>query len=78
MAVYFVTGKLGGGKSLVSVSRIKLALLKGSPIATNIDINLKNMVGRQAKNTRIFRLPDKPTVSDFDAIGKGNTLPSNG
>ena len=73
MAVYFVTGKLGGGKSLVSVSRIKLALLKGSPIATNIDINLKNMVGRQAKNTRIFRLPDKPTVSDFDAIGKGNT-----
>lgn len=73
MAVYFVTGKLGGGKSLVSVSRIRLAFLNGSPVASNIDINLKNMVGKKAKNTRLFRLPDKPTVEDFEAIGKGNT-----
>ncbi len=73
MAVYFVTGKLGGGKSLVSVHRIRLALHNGAPIATNIDLNLKNMIGRKSKNCRVFRLPDKPTVYDFNAIGNGNT-----
>ncbi|MUK51440.1 zonular occludens toxin domain-containing protein [Aliivibrio fischeri] len=72
MAVYFVTGKLGGGKSLVSVHRIKMALYNGAPIATNIDLNLKNMIGRHSKKCRVFRLPDKPTVGDFKAIGNGN------
>ncbi len=72
MTVYFVTGKLGAGKSLVSISRVKLALLNAAPVASNIDINLKNMLGRNKKNTRLFRLPDKPSVEDFEAIGVGN------
>ncbi len=72
MAVYFVTGKLGGGKSLVSVSRIKIALLNGAPIATNIDLNLQYLVGRNDKKSRVFRMPDKPSVADLHAIGVSN------
>lgn len=72
MAVYFVTGKLGAGKSLVAVARIKDKLLKGLPVATNLDINLKNMLGRNKRNTRLFRIPDKPSYDDLLAIGIGN------
>ncbi|EIZ7053106.1 hypothetical protein MPC41_004474, partial [Salmonella enterica] len=51
MAVYVVTGKLGSGKTLVSVSRIQERLAKGCPVATNLDLKLHNMpmVGRYAK-----------------------------
>ncbi|RDL42622.1 assembly protein [Marinomonas piezotolerans] len=72
MAVYFVTGKLGAGKSLVSVGRIRDKLNKGLPVATNLDINLKNMLGRNKKNTRLYRVPDKPEIFDLEAIGVGN------
>jgi uncharacterized protein YnzC (UPF0291/DUF896 family) len=72
MAVYFVTGKLGAGKSLVSVGRIKDKLNKGLPVATNLDINLKNMMGRDKKNTRLYRVPDKPELFDLEALGVGN------
>ncbi|OCH17126.1 zonular occludens toxin domain-containing protein [Aliivibrio logei] len=72
MAVWFVTGKLGGGKSLVSVHRIRLALENGAPIATNIDLNLKNLIGNKSKKCRVYRMPDKPTLIDFETIGNGN------
>lgn len=72
MAVYFITGKLGAGKSLVSVARIKDKLIKGLPVATNLDINLKNMIGRNKKNTRLYRVPDKPEIQDMEALGVGN------
>lgn len=73
MAVYFVTGKLGAGKTLTSVSRIRDAFWRGAPVATNLDINLRFMLGRNKKNTRLLRVPDKPSLEDFHAIGKGNT-----
>lgn len=72
MAVYFVTGKLGAGKSLVSVGRIRDKLNKGLPVATNLDINLKSMLGRDKKNTRLYRVPDKPEIYDLEALGVGN------
>ena len=72
MAFYFVTGKLGNGKTLVSVSRIKAKLLAGCPVATNIDLNLQSMFGKMAKDIRLIRVPDKPTVSDLNVIGCGN------
>ncbi|RZM76427.1 hypothetical protein C3B51_17840 [Pseudoalteromonas rubra] len=72
MTVHFITGKLGSGKSLNSVSRIKDRLMKGLPVATNLDINLVPMLGRDKKNTRLYRLPDKPSVEDFINIGIGN------
>ncbi|OEE69468.1 zonular occludens toxin domain-containing protein [Vibrio genomosp. F6] len=72
MTVYFVTGKLGNGKSLMSVARILEAFERGVPVATNLDIFLKNMVGRDKKNVKLFRVPDKPCIDDLKAIGKGN------
>ncbi|MGR2933355.1 zonular occludens toxin domain-containing protein [Vibrio vulnificus] len=72
MTVYFVTGKLGNGKSLMSVARIREAFERGVPVATNLDINLKNMLGRKAKNVRLLRVPDKPSHADLVAIGRGN------
>ncbi|MCA0776731.1 zonular occludens toxin domain-containing protein [Vibrio vulnificus] len=71
-SVYFVTGKLGSGKSLMAVSRIQEALMRGVPVATNLNINLKEMIGRNKKNTRLYRLPDKPTVEHLLALGYGN------
>lgn len=74
MAVYFVTGSLGSGKSLISVSKIQDRLVKGCPVATNLDLHLHNMpkVGKMAKKTQVYRLPDKPTIQDLESIGRGN------
>ena len=72
MAVYFVTGKLGQGKTLVAVSRIKEKLQKGLPVATNINLNLSAMFNPYTKNATYIRVPDKPTVDDLEALGYGN------
>lgn len=72
MPVYFVTGKLGAGKSLTAVGRIENYLNRGLPVATNLDINLKQMLGRNKKKTRLLRVPDKPEVEDLEALGYGN------
>jgi hypothetical protein len=72
MPFYFVTGKLGNGKSLVSVSRIQDKIRSGCKVATNIDLNLISMFGPVAKNINAVRVPDKPTVFDLQAIGNGN------
>lgn len=72
MAFYFVTGKLGNGKSLVSVSRIQEKIRAGCRVATNIDLNLISMFGPVARNINVIRVPDKPTVYDLQAIGNGN------
>lgn len=74
MAVYFVTGALGSGKSLISVSKIQDRLAKGCPVATNLELRLFNMprVGKMAKKTRVYRLPDKPSIQDLELIGCGN------
>ena len=72
MAVYFVTGKLGAGKSLTSVGRIRDAFYRGVPVATNLDIRLVPMLGRKTKKTRLFRVPDKPSLADLEALGNGN------
>lgn len=71
MAVYIVTGKLGNGKTLVTVGRIKEALESGCRVATNLDLNLVNMFHRNARNLEVVRVPDKPTVEDLEKIGKG-------
>jgi hypothetical protein len=72
MAVYVVTGKLGGGKTLLSVKQIQLRLQAGAPVATNLDLNLVHLIGKNAKNTRVIRIPDKPSIDDLTAIGYGN------
>ena len=73
MAVYFVTGNLGGGKSLMAVHRIKEYLEAGKPVATNLDIRPYRMFPHDKKKIRLYRIPDKPSLQDFELIGKGNT-----
>lgn len=72
MAVYITTGKLGNGKTLVSVGRIRDRLRAGCPVATNLDIDLTAMFGPFAKNLRVMRVPDKPGREHLDVIGSGN------
>ncbi|HIO13386.1 MAG TPA: assembly protein [Methylococcales bacterium] len=71
MAVYCVTGKLGAGKTLAAVARIRDYLNKGRKVATNLDIKLENLINPFAKKTVAYRLPDIPNASDMEAIGLG-------
>ena len=73
MAVYIVTGKLGNGKTLVSVGRIQEKLRAGCVVATNLDIRLDRLLGLQDKNARLVRIPDKPSADDLYSLGSGNT-----
>lgn len=72
MADYLLSGRKGSGKSLIAVSRMRDAIMRGSPVATNLDLWLENMLPHRLKNTRAIRLPDRPTRADLDALGVGN------
>ncbi|MFC3282842.1 zonular occludens toxin domain-containing protein [Litchfieldella rifensis] len=71
MAVYVVTGKLGAGKTLVAVGKIKDKLCQGCKVATNLDIKLDKLIGPTPSQTRFYRIPDKPALADLEAIGTG-------
>jgi zonular occludens toxin Zot len=75
MAVYFITGKLGSGKTLVTVGKILEYMMRGRPIATNLDLYPEKFASRNSKVT-YTRLPDKPRVSDLELIGEGNPTPN--
>jgi len=72
MAVYFITGTLGAGKSLVAVQKMREYLFDGRPVATNIDLRLHWLVGESARKLTAYRIPDHPTADDLYAIGYGN------
>lgn len=71
MPVYIVTGKLGSGKTLASVGRIRDYLLEGRKVATNLNLNLDKLVGNYKKNTVVYRVPDRPKAEDLENIGLG-------
>jgi len=71
MAIFVFTGKLGSGKTLCAVGRIKDYLEQDKKIATNIDLNLHNLIGYQSKKCQVFRIPDRPIIEDLEAIGLG-------
>lgn len=72
MAVYFITGKLGGGKTLAAVSKAREYLVRGCAVASNLDLDLRHLVG--PRSTRFYvRVPDSPTHADLLAIGCGNS-----
>lgn len=75
MAVYIVTGKLGSGKSLAAVGRIRDALLDGKRVATNLDIYPQHMLSPWHKSGQLVRIPDKPTLKDLEYIGCGSQSP---
>ena len=70
MAVYFLTGKLGSGKTLCAVGKIRDYLEQGRPVATNLDLNLDELLPKKSKQY-VTRLPDKPRLSDLEMLGKG-------
>lgn len=68
---YYLTGRLGSGKNLVAVDRIRGYLLRGKPVATNINLDLAVLLGKKAdKAGTVYRLPDFPSAEDFAAIGE--------
>ena len=75
MAVYLVSGRLGSGKTLACVGRIRDALLAGRRVATNLDLNLEKLLPYRAKKVDCQRIPDKPSIVDLNAIGMGNPVP---
>lgn len=85
MAIYLISGKLGSGKTLSAVGRIRDALLAGRRVVTNLDLRLERLLPARAGRPRpadgacavhqpvsCIRIPDKPTVADLDAVGCGN------
>lgn len=70
MAVYFVTGKLGSGKTLCAVGKIRDYLQQGRRVATNLDIHLGAMMSDKNEQS-IIRIPDKPRLCDLELLGRG-------
>lgn len=66
--IYVVTGKLGSGKSLVAVGKIQDYLNQNRMVATNLDLYLEHLINPFSKNARVFRVPDKPSFADLDAL----------
>lgn len=71
MAVYLIAGRLGSGKSLSAVGRIRDALRAGKRVATNLNLKLDEL-GFAGKRVDCVRLPDKPTGEELKALGQGN------
>jgi len=71
MAIYVFTGKLGSGKTLCAVGRIQDYLNTNRKVATNIDLELSNLIGYKSKKCQVFRIPDRPIIEDLEAIGLG-------
>lgn len=69
MTVYFVTGKLGSGKSLVATGKIREYMNDGRRVATNLDL-YTDAIYTQNKICPI-RLPDKPRAEDMQELGFG-------
>lgn len=67
----FYTGTLGSGKSLCAVGKIREYGLAGRKIASNLDLYLSPMFGTNSKISYI-RMPDKPSLYDFEVIGRGS------
>lgn len=63
-----VTGKLGSGKSLSMVDKIKSYLEQKRMVATNLDLHLEKLISPWNTDSRVMRLPDKPVVDDLEAL----------
>ena len=72
MASFFITGKLGSGKSLIAVGRAMEYLKRGCLVASNVDFTLEGYYAAESRRT-VLRIPDKPTVADFEVLGVANS-----
>ncbi len=72
MAVYFVSGGLGAGKTLAAVGQLRNYALNKCQIAGNIDIFLQHFANSPRSKVTYTRIPDRPTADDLFALGNAN------
>lgn len=71
MAVYIVTGNLGGGKSLVCMGKMREYLWARKRVATNVNVRVEHLVSGKFHRD-ILRIPDHPTAEFlWDGLGFG-------
>ncbi|CAG0983500.1 hypothetical protein MTYP_01891 [Methylophilaceae bacterium] len=68
MANWTLTGDLGAGKSVISTGKIMDFLMKGLPVATNMDIYPEKFLPPTSRVTHV-KLPDFPSADDLWALG---------
>lgn len=71
MAVYLVTGKLGSGKTLACVGRIRDYLRQDRRVATNLDLHMDHLATSDDSRRYVMRVPDHPQVEDLQSLGRG-------
>lgn len=67
MPGWIIQGVRGEGKSLAAVGKIKEYMLKGRPVATNLNLFLEHLLPHD-NNTIAYRLPDHPRLVDFQIL----------
>jgi cellulose biosynthesis protein BcsQ len=72
MPITFLTGKLGAGKSLTAVARMREYAGEGRRIAGNLDLHLDKFASHSRSKVSYTRIPDRPTAADLMALGSGN------
>lgn len=70
MADYLIDGKKGAGKSLFAIGLIRDALRARKRVVTNLDVKLEHLLPAHSRAV-LIRIPDRPTVEDMLAIGRG-------
>lgn len=70
MSDYAIVGRKGTGKSLTAIGIIRDALIKNKRVATNLNVHLDKLMHHSSKKI-VTRIPDHPSLSDFEAIGRG-------
>ena len=71
MDFIFVTGKLGQGKTLACIDKVKQKIEKNCLVATNCDLHLRHLFHDMTDKPRVMRMPDRPNIFDFEMIGRG-------
>lgn len=69
----FITGELGAGKTMFAIQLVQAYLVAGRPVATNVDIFPEHLVSSDNRSC-LTRLPDKPAVRHFEALGDAYDL----
>lgn len=71
MGNWTVIGELGAGKTILSVGKIRDFLLEGKRVASNLDIDLTELLPPDSKQTYI-RLMDYPQLEELQGLGYGS------
>jgi hypothetical protein len=67
MPGWIIQGVRGEGKSLAAVHMMRQYMMRGRPVATNLDLYLDELLPEDNKAVA-YRLPDWPRSQDFEAL----------